>query len=724
MALNATTKLLLTGASGFLLALLCVATLVPLFASPLEDQRNAFISPPDAAERVRALPEALAHPSRRRALAATEALAVTAAAVVAPDAVPQSSTATDLAIAHEDQLVARIQQLLEDVIPRRINHTLGASVASTLKQLEDARRDLDAKAGTMAEAAARVHDDVAELLRHLDQLAAASAAVKATSAGVAADVETSGERADEKGAAASTANSVQGASDSDADARNPSDADTDSPGTDGPSSVVDASSQGVDQSAQPGSPSAHQPHKDSAGSSTIAILPHHVSQFDFTKNVNVTQGHPPGRLQTSGGGIRALGFDDSGSCISVAEGRATLERCSTQTFRLTADSELRTGALCLDAKDTVAGGAVAVAACDGSASQKWDYTATTWTPSPGAYLRSQALPALCVEPERRDNTTLLLLKACSGQCRQLFRVDTDERPEASRKTVSWDEIADEQKRMREQGPTIACWILTYPGVHTTKARAVWRTWGQKCTYMVFVSSAPDDELPVVAVDLRGHEEGRDVLSFKSRTGWLYMYDTFLDKVDWHFKADDDTYVVMSNLKVGPRFQGALTVCRGGHHCPALCCPCTHPFSFSPSTPSRRSCPPSIRKSPSFSGESFIIRQRRGFLAARVLSLAMRASACWAKVRWHACSITTTDACYLRLMHRCAPLQLKRLATRTSGMALVRTMTPRHGEPGSEAAPLDCASTRSHDPCRQILQTARTAASQRPCCASAPRWSIH
>ncbi|KRF98773.1 uncharacterized protein Dwil_GK28004 [Drosophila willistoni] len=102
-------------------------------------------------------------------------------------------------------------------------------------------------------------------------------------------------------------------------------------------------------------------------------------------------------------------------------------------------------------------------------------------------------------------------------------------------------IADElNKKVR-----ILCWVLTTPKNHKEKAIHVKRTWGKRCNVLLFMSSEEDKELPTVKLDVT---EGRKNMWGKVMEAIKYVYKHHYNDADWFFKADDDTYAVVENLR--------------------------------------------------------------------------------------------------------------------------------------------------------------------------------
>ncbi|CAG2174581.1 unnamed protein product [Oppiella nova] len=89
-------------------------------------------------------------------------------------------------------------------------------------------------------------------------------------------------------------------------------------------------------------------------------------------------------------------------------------------------------------------------------------------------------------------------------------------------------------------------ITTQPKNHNSRAKAVKNTWGQRCDVLYFVSSQPDPSYPII--DVKCDKEDHNHLWCKNRNGIIFGFQEYVDDFDWFLKADDDTYVIVENLR--------------------------------------------------------------------------------------------------------------------------------------------------------------------------------
>ncbi|XP_042347958.1 glycoprotein-N-acetylgalactosamine 3-beta-galactosyltransferase 1-A [Plectropomus leopardus] len=110
------------------------------------------------------------------------------------------------------------------------------------------------------------------------------------------------------------------------------------------------------------------------------------------------------------------------------------------------------------------------------------------------------------------------------------------------------EHADEDSRVADvlyKKVRVLCWVMTGPYNLQSRARHVRATWSRHCNMVVFMSSEEDPDFPTVGL---GTKEGRDQLYWKTIRAFHYVYQHHASEADWFLKADDDTYVVVDNLR--------------------------------------------------------------------------------------------------------------------------------------------------------------------------------
>ena len=92
---------------------------------------------------------------------------------------------------------------------------------------------------------------------------------------------------------------------------------------------------------------------------------------------------------------------------------------------------------------------------------------------------------------------------------------------------------------------VLCWIMTHKQNLLTKASAVRDTWSKRCHVVLFVSDNEDNDFPTIPINVTS---GRESLGEKTVAAFQYIYENHINDADWFLKADDDTYIIMENLR--------------------------------------------------------------------------------------------------------------------------------------------------------------------------------
>ncbi|XP_070178466.1 glycoprotein-N-acetylgalactosamine 3-beta-galactosyltransferase 1-like [Littorina saxatilis] len=92
---------------------------------------------------------------------------------------------------------------------------------------------------------------------------------------------------------------------------------------------------------------------------------------------------------------------------------------------------------------------------------------------------------------------------------------------------------------------VLVWVMTSPQTLQSRAKMIRDTWGKRTNKILFFSSKSDPDLPAIGLNVT---EGRTHLMEKTNRAFRYIYDNHMDDADWFMKVDDDTYVIMENLR--------------------------------------------------------------------------------------------------------------------------------------------------------------------------------
>lgn len=93
---------------------------------------------------------------------------------------------------------------------------------------------------------------------------------------------------------------------------------------------------------------------------------------------------------------------------------------------------------------------------------------------------------------------------------------------------------------------VVCWVTTNAKTHG-KAYHLNATWGKRCNKVLFFSDQYDSSLPTITLSML--DEGRKSLWGRTKQAVIHLCQQNLDDASWFLKADDDTYIIMENLRM-------------------------------------------------------------------------------------------------------------------------------------------------------------------------------
>ena len=104
-----------------------------------------------------------------------------------------------------------------------------------------------------------------------------------------------------------------------------------------------------------------------------------------------------------------------------------------------------------------------------------------------------------------------------------------------------------------QGPRILCTIFTTSGSHNTRMKAIHDTWSSRGCHKRLYMTGPkvagqvdDPSMPFVYMNI---VDTKEQLTNKHMGVVMHVYKNYLNDFDWFLYANDDTYIVMENLKL-------------------------------------------------------------------------------------------------------------------------------------------------------------------------------
>lgn len=96
-------------------------------------------------------------------------------------------------------------------------------------------------------------------------------------------------------------------------------------------------------------------------------------------------------------------------------------------------------------------------------------------------------------------------------------------------------------------PRILCWVFSNAAFHKTRAEAVRLTWGKRCDGLLFFSNLADPAMNAVLLT-KTENDAFDNLWHKMSLALQKLAEDYMDDYDWFYKGDDDTYLLVENLR--------------------------------------------------------------------------------------------------------------------------------------------------------------------------------
>nr|AAL90165.1 AT24870p [Drosophila melanogaster] len=107
---------------------------------------------------------------------------------------------------------------------------------------------------------------------------------------------------------------------------------------------------------------------------------------------------------------------------------------------------------------------------------------------------------------------------------------------------------DQLAKLLYRSVRIICLVLTWPKKYMSGARAISETWGRHCNRVIYYGSFPGTTISGLEIVGLNASDTRSKLWGKTKAAFRHAYRNYGHEVDWFYKADDDTYAVMENMR--------------------------------------------------------------------------------------------------------------------------------------------------------------------------------
>ncbi|XP_017129977.1 uncharacterized protein LOC108147757 [Drosophila elegans] len=115
-------------------------------------------------------------------------------------------------------------------------------------------------------------------------------------------------------------------------------------------------------------------------------------------------------------------------------------------------------------------------------------------------------------------------------------------------TIATRPLNDRVARYLYRSVRIICLILTWPKNYMSAVKAISETWSRHCNRVVFYGSSSETILPGIEIVGLNISDVRSNLWGKTKAAFRHAYMHYGHEADWFYKADDDTYALMENMR--------------------------------------------------------------------------------------------------------------------------------------------------------------------------------
>ncbi|KAH8238801.1 hypothetical protein KR038_000819 [Drosophila bunnanda] len=96
---------------------------------------------------------------------------------------------------------------------------------------------------------------------------------------------------------------------------------------------------------------------------------------------------------------------------------------------------------------------------------------------------------------------------------------------------------------------ILCLVLTWPKGYMHGVKSISETWGRHCNRVLYYSQSRLSGVEGAETVALNVSDERNMLWGKTKAAFRHAYRHYRHEADWFYKADDDTYAIMENMRL-------------------------------------------------------------------------------------------------------------------------------------------------------------------------------